>query len=98
MPTCTAPRLPPPASTNAVKFFPYLGMALARSRAARLRYPRLGELSDNRALRARRHCRSEVAETCLDMRPVTERLVGRVPAAAEHEPRAAECGSKPLVA
>src|SRR5260370_694804 len=64
-------------------------MASARSRAARRRYPGLGDPSDNHGLQARRQRRSAVLETCLDMRAVTERLVAGVAAAAERDPRAA---------
>src|SRR5260370_34860181 len=97
MPTCPEPRLPPPASTNGVKFFPCCRIASARSRAAR-RFPQLGDLSDNDAFRARRQCRSDVSETCLDVRAVTERLVARVAAAAERDPRTAGGASKAAVA
>src|ERR1700682_2023294 len=97
MPTCTAPRLRPPASTNAVKFFPCCRMASARSRAAR-RFPELGDLSDNDTLRVRRQCRSDVSETCLDVRAVTERLVARMAAAAERDLRTASGASKAVVA
>src|SRR6266446_1429141 len=97
MPTCTAPRLPPPASTNAVEFFPCCGMALTRSRAARPHYSGLGDLSDNRVLRARRQCRSEVAETCLDMRTVAEGLVAGVSAATERDSWTARGANKAVV-
>src|ERR1700687_4581393 len=98
MPTCTAPRLPPPASTNAVKFFPCCRMASARFRAARRRYRALGDLTDNDALRARRECRSDGSETCPQMRAVTERLLARLAAAAERDPRTACGASKAPVA
>src|SRR5712671_1187411 len=96
MPTCTAPRLPPPASTNAVKFFPCCRMASARLRTARRCYRALADPRDNDALRARRQCRSDGSEICLDMRAVTERLLARVAAAAERDPRTA-CGASTAV-
>ena len=67
MPTCTAPRLPPPASTNAVKFSPSCRMASVRSRAGRPRYPVFCDLCDDYLARALRQCRSAVAETYLCM-------------------------------
>src|SRR5579862_5714111 len=53
IPTCTAPRLPPPASTNAVEFFPCSRMALADLAPPPRRHPVFGGLSGYHALRTR---------------------------------------------